>query len=221
MPGSTSSASFFARTSAFTVLGYVLAHALSAQSPTQRTQSSRAYSTRTGSSPPAAELSHVCSTTNTPQMVDVSAKQTTVRTAVAQSVIRLPPHVMAQLLGPDDDGQRSPEIFSKKGPVFSTAIIAGTLAAKKTADLIPFCHPIPIENCKIAAEIGEEPNTIVVRCTVVTSGKTGVEMEALVGCSLASLTIYDMLKALSHSIVIETTQLIQKTGGKSDIDLGP
>jgi cyclic pyranopterin phosphate synthase len=99
--------------------------------------------------------------------------------------------------------------------VFQTAIIAGTMAAKRTHELIPFCHPLGIENCKLAIEM--EGDDAVVRCTVSVHHKTGVEMEALTGASIAALTIYDMCKALSHDIVIAETRLVEKRGGKSDI----
>mmetsp|Transcript_28489 Transcript_28489/g.42318 ORF Transcript_28489/g.42318 Transcript_28489/m.42318 type:complete len:133 (-) Transcript_28489:60-458(-) len=121
--------------------------------------------------------------------------------------------------------------MSKKGPVFTTAIIAGTMAAKNTWNLIPFCHPLPLESCKIninldklvPEEVKKSANPtcllthkVTVDCKVKTSNKTGVEMEALAGCSVAALCIYDMLKALSHEIIISDTYLVKKTGGKSD-----
>lgn len=112
------------------------------------------------------------------------------------------------------------EIFSKKGPVFATAIVAGVMAAKKTSEIIPFCHPIPLESCQIDVKIGnagecDETIPITVDCTTKTSGKTGVEMEALVGANSAALCIYDMLKAVSHEIEISDIKLISKSGGKS------
>jgi cyclic pyranopterin phosphate synthase len=99
--------------------------------------------------------------------------------------------------------------------VFQTAIIAGTMAVKKTSELIPFCHPLPIEKCKITIA-ADEQQRVVIDCTVRVHHKTGVEMEALTGASVAALAIYDMCKGLSHDIVIESTQLIEKTGGKRD-----
>ena len=104
---------------------------------------------------------------------------------------------------------------SSKGSIFDVAVIAGTQAAKKTADLIPLCHMIPLDSVKIDL-CREGDQRIIVECRVKATFKTGVEMEALVGCSVAALTVYDMCKALSHEIVIEETQLIEKTGGKSD-----
>jgi cyclic pyranopterin phosphate synthase len=98
--------------------------------------------------------------------------------------------------------------------VVRTAIIAGTMAAKRTHELIPFCHPLGIESCKLAIEMdGDEA---VIRCTVSVHHKTGVEMEALTGATVAALTIYDMCKAMSHEIVLAETKLVQKRGGKSD-----
>jgi cyclic pyranopterin phosphate synthase len=154
-----------------------------------------------------ANFTHIDTDTNYPTMVDVSDKQVSKRTAIAQSIVVLGEGIMAQLNGND--------IQTKKGPVFQTAIIAGTMAAKKTADLIPLCHPLALESIKIAITINPEQE-VVVECTAVITSKTGVEMEALTGASIAALTIYDMCKAFSHDIVIKETKLIQKTGGKSD-----
>lgn len=144
---------------------------------------------------------------NNPTMVDVSNKQITKRNAVAQTVITLPTAVK-QALSND-------EIVSKKGPVFQTAIIAGVMAAKKTHELIPFCHPIAIENCKIEIKVNHIQQ-LIITCECTINSKTGVEMEALTGASVAALTVYDMCKALSHDIIISETQLISKSGGKSD-----
>jgi len=98
--------------------------------------------------------------------------------------------------------------------VFHTAIVAGVQAAKRTHELIPFCHPLGIENCRV--DIDMQENDAVVRCTVSVHHRTGVEMEALTCASIAALTIYDMCKSLSHDIVIAETKLIAKQGGKSD-----
>lgn len=155
-------------------------------------------------------LSHVDNKGNA-AMVDVSDKQITRRTAIAQSIVVLGNEIMKQLNGTD--------IQTKKGPVFQTAIIAGTMAAKKTSDLIPLCHPLALENCKINISVNEE-NEVVIQCTVTITSKTGVEMEALTGASIAALTIYDMCKAMSHAIVIKEIKLISKTGGKSDFNNG-
>ena len=107
------------------------------------------------------------------------------------------------------------DIHTKKGPVFQTAITAGIMAAKKTPELIPLCHPLALENCNLEINVGDK-NEVVIDCEVTVSGKTGVEMEALTGASVAALTIYDMCKAFSHRIVIKETKLIEKTGGKND-----
>lgn len=156
-----------------------------------------------------AKLSHV-DDANRPTMVDVGDKSATDRSATARSSVRLPAEVLAAL-----DGD---EIASKKGPVFATAIIAGVMAAKKTHELIPFCHPLGLDSCKIT--IAVEGNEAIVECRCRVNHKTGVEMEALTGASVAALTIYDMCKALSHDIVIAETRLIEKTGGKQDFRHG-
>jgi cyclic pyranopterin phosphate synthase len=142
-----------------------------------------------------------------PTMVDVSAKQVTHRTATARSIVVLPNEVLQHLV--------NGEVQTKKGAVFQTAIIAGIMAAKKTGDLIPLCHPLGMDNCKVTIELSAE-NEVVIDCTASISAKTGIEMEALVGASIAALTVYDMCKAMSHDIVIKETKLIAKTGGKRD-----
>lgn len=152
-----------------------------------------------------AKLSHI-DDDNRPAMVDVSRKTATAREACAESIVRLPDNIVAELQGDD--------IATKKGPVFATAIIAGVMAAKKTHELIPFCHPLGLENCSITIEMDGNDACIRCRCTV--HHKTGVEMEALTGASVAALTVYDMCKAMSHDIVISNTRLVSKTGGKQD-----
>ena len=152
-----------------------------------------------------AEFSHV-DAKNRPTMVDVGDKAITAREAHARTVVVLPQEVLAAL-----DGD---EIQSKKGPVFATAIIAGVMAAKKTHELIPFCHPLGLDNCDVAIALEGDRAVIDCRCKV--THKTGVEMEALMGASVAALTVYDMCKALSHDIVIAETRLMMKTGGKQD-----
>jgi cyclic pyranopterin phosphate synthase len=144
---------------------------------------------------------------NNPSMVDVSAKQVTHRTATARSIVSLPSEVLEHLAGD--------ELQSKKGPVFQTAIIAGIMAAKKTDELIPLCHPLGLDNCNLAISLNAQQE-VVIDCTASITAKTGVEMEALVGASIAALTVYDMCKAMSHDIVIKETKLIEKTGGKRD-----
>ncbi len=155
---------------------------------------------------PEKTFSHLDAAGN-PAMVDVSAKSETKRTAIAQSIVVLDDEIMQHLSNGD--------IQTKKGPVFQTAIIAGTMGAKKTSDLIPLCHPLGLESCKFQIQVNEA-NEVVIQCTASLTGKTGVEMEALTGASVAALTIYDMCKAFSHDIVIKETRLISKTGGKSD-----
>jgi cyclic pyranopterin monophosphate synthase len=140
-------------------------------------------------------------------MVDVSAKAITHRSATARATVFLPDVILEQF----NDG----DLTTKKGSVFQTAIIAGIMAAKKTGDLIPLCHPLGMDNCKIDISINSSQE-VVVDCTASISAKTGIEMEALVGASVAALTIYDMCKALSHDIVIKEVKLIEKTGGKHD-----
>jgi cyclic pyranopterin phosphate synthase len=110
---------------------------------------------------------------------------------------------------------RDGEITTAKGPVFQTAIVAGTMAAKRTHELIPFCHPIGLESCRISIDIDQDGDAVV-DCRTVVTHKTGVEMEALTGAGVAALTIYDMCKALSHDMVIDRVHLVSKTGGKSD-----
>ena len=153
------------------------------------------------------KLSHI-DAENRPAMVDVSDKAVTQREAHAQARVRLPDDVLALVSGDD--------IATKKGPVFATAIIAGVMAAKKTHELIPFCHPLGLENCKLMIELQDSEVVIDCRCTV--HHKTGVEMEALTGASVAALTVYDMLKAVSHDIVIAETRLMAKSGGKRDFE---
>lgn len=143
-------------------------------------------------------------------MVDVSQKNITERTAVAEAFIRLGPEIMQAFA--------QTEWNSKKGPILDTAIIAGTMAAKKTSELIPFCHGLNLKTVKISIEPVDEAR-LRVEALVKVSDQTGVEMEALTAVSVASLTVYDMCKSASKGIVIEGTRLIQKTGGKSDFQI--
>ena len=144
-----------------------------------------------------------------PTMVDVGDKTPTKRTAVAEARVRFPASVAAAL--------RENGLRSAKGPVFDTAIVAGVMGAKRTHELIPFCHPLGLENCRITIDL--DGDTAVIRCTVSVHHKTGVEMEALTGASIAALTIYDMCKALSHDIVIGDIRLLAKDGGRSSYAL--
>ncbi len=142
-------------------------------------------------------------------MVDVGAKAVTKRTAVARSVVSMPAEIMQHFANGD--------IHSKKGAVFQTAVIAGIMAAKKTGELIPLCHPLGLDNCKIDIHVNSQQE-VIIDCTAVITAKTGVEMEALMGASIAALTVYDMCKAMSHDIVIKQTKLMKKTGGKRDFE---
>lgn len=142
-------------------------------------------------------------------MVDVSEKIITHRTAIAQSIVVLPDEVLEKLI--DED------IQTKKGSVFQTAIIAGIMAAKKTGELIPLCHPLGMDNCKIDIDINEQKELVII-CTANVTAKTGIEMEALMGATISALTVYDMCKGLSHNIVIKEIKLLKKTGGKNDFE---
>lgn len=146
-----------------------------------------------------------------PAMVDVGAKQVTRRVAIASATVHFPADVAATLHA---DG-----LCSAKGPVLDTAIIAGTMAVKRTHELIPFCHPLPIEKCRFEMEF-VSATELVIRCEVGITHKTGVEMEALTGASVAALTVYDMCKALSHEIVIGEVRLLEKHGGKRTVKAG-
>jgi cyclic pyranopterin phosphate synthase len=141
-----------------------------------------------------------------PAMVDISEKKISLRKAIARSIVALPAEVVKNLNGND--------IITTKGSVFQTAIVAGIMAAKRTSDLIPLCHPLGLDNCKIDIHIDQKD--LIIDCTATTIGKTGVEMEALTGATIAALTVYDMCKALSHDIVIKEIKLMEKTGGKND-----
>jgi cyclic pyranopterin phosphate synthase len=156
------------------------------------------------------QLSHL-DTANRPRMVDVGAKAVTARVAVAEAVVRFPQDVA--------DALREGGMRSKKGPVIDTAIVAGTMAVKRTHELIPFCHPLAIERCRIEADFVSETE-LAIRCEVAITHKTGVEMEALTGASVAALTVYDMCKALSLEIEIERVRLLEKSGGKRDVKGG-
>jgi cyclic pyranopterin monophosphate synthase len=152
------------------------------------------------------EFTHIDAAGN-PSMVDVGDKAVTRRTATARSIVELGEEILRHFEGDD--------IRTKKGPVFQTAIIAGVMAAKRTGELIPLCHPLGLENCQVHISLNEK-RQVVIDCTASLTAKTGVEMEALTGASVAALTIYDMCKAFSHDIVIRETRLMEKTGGKRD-----
>jgi cyclic pyranopterin phosphate synthase len=157
-----------------------------------------------------SRLSHVDADGH-PRLVDVGAKIATARVAVAEARVRFPADVAAEL--------RRGGMRGKKGPVLDTAVIAGTMAAKRTHELIPFCHPLALERC--AFDVGWLGETeLAIRCEVAVTHKTGVEMEALTGASVAALTVYDMCKALSHEIVIAEVRLLDKSGGKRRVKGG-
>lgn len=140
-------------------------------------------------------------------MVNVGQKHTTLRTARARAVVSLPDEVFSALAG---EGRLS----SPKGDVFQVAILAGIMAAKKTGDLIPLCHPLGLDHCHVDIQL--VGNEVLIDCSASLTSRTGVEMEAMVGASIAALTIYDMCKAVSHDIVVKEIRLMEKTGGKRD-----
>jgi cyclic pyranopterin monophosphate synthase len=150
-------------------------------------------------------FTHIDSSGN-PTMVDVSEKKITKRIAKAQAIVNVGATILRQI--------KDNELITKKGPVFQTAIIAGVMGAKQTSSLIPFCHPLRLEDCQIKISVAK--NKIVINSIATVTGKTGVEMEALTAASIAALTVYDMCKALSHNIVVEEIKLMEKTGGKKD-----
>ncbi len=143
-----------------------------------------------------------------PAMVDVSAKPATAREAEAECRVRFPADVARTL--------RASGLKSKKGGIVDTAIVAGTMAVKRTHELIPFCHPLPVDGVRIAIDWHGERD-LRIACAVKTTHRTGVEMEALTGATVAALTVYDMAKALSHAIVIGPAKLVSKRGGKRDV----
>jgi cyclic pyranopterin phosphate synthase len=159
----------------------------------------------------AAALTHLDANSR-PTMVNVGAKAITHRIAEAEAKVHLPLAVARVLR---QSGHRT-----RKGPVFDTAILAGVMAAKRTSELIPFCHPLALEQCLI--EIGFASHSargavLQIRCRVEVHHKTGVEMEALTGATVAALTVYDMCKALSHDIRIQGVRLLSKVGGKRTV----
>jgi len=161
-------------------------------------------------------FSHVSTDGSSVHMVDVGHKAVTQRTAHARSEVWLPPDVLEAFM------QSNEELVGPKGPIFATAKIAGIMACKKTSDLIPLCHPLPLDQVKLDIRMKNEKDsnnggTVVIDCTCKVTHKTGVEMEALTGATVAALTIYDMTKAVSHNIQIRDTRLMGKTGGKRTV----
>jgi cyclic pyranopterin phosphate synthase len=151
------------------------------------------------------KITHIDALGN-PSMVDVSEKVITRRTASAQAIVYVGKEIIQQI--------SQDELITKKGPVFQTAILAGIMGAKKTADLIPLCHPLGLDDCGV--KITAREDDIVIISNAILSAKTGVEMEALTAVTIAALTVYDMCKAMSHAIVIKEIRLLEKTGGKQD-----
>ena len=145
-------------------------------------------------------------------MVDVSGKIASIREACAVGQVVFPEEIYEQIKAADG--------MTKKGSITQTAHIAGIMAAKRTHDLIPLCHPLPLDKISLSFEYDDNQNSITVTATVKVTHKTGVEMEALTAVSVACLTIYDMTKAISHDIVIDNIHLLKKTGGKSDYQHG-
>lgn len=137
------------------------------------------------------------------RMVDVGAKAVTSRSATAQARIRMQPETLELLLA-----QKLP-----KGDVFATARIAGIMAAKRTSELIPLCHPLPLTHVSVAFEPHPEADGLRITATIRCEGRTGVEMEALTAASVAALTIYDMAKAVDQAMVIADIKLLEKAGG--------
>ncbi|MDH5830287.1 cyclic pyranopterin monophosphate synthase MoaC [Luteimonas sp. M1R5S18] len=156
---------------------------------------------------PAKTLTHL-DADGRPAMVDVSGKAVSARQALAECRVRFPAAVAAQL--------RAAGLRSAKGGIVDTAVIAGTMAVKRTHELIPFCHPLPIDGVRIAIDWHGE-RELRIECGVKTVHRTGVEMEALTGATVAALTVYDMCKALSHAIVIGPAKLVGKRGGRRDV----
>jgi len=150
------------------------------------------------------KLSHM-DDSGRPRMVDIGGKADTVRQAVVKGIVRMQPATL----------QLIKEGGTAKGDVLSVAQLAGTMAAKRTPDLIPLCHPILIDNVDIEFDPDEKNSTIEITTTVKSSGKTGVEMEALTATAVAALTIYDMCKAVDRGMKIENIRLVKKSGGKS------
>lgn len=145
-----------------------------------------------------------------PRMVDVGDKAASSRAATAACRISMDPELIASFENGD--------FQTKKGSVVQTATVAGIMAAKQTSSLIPMCHPLPLEHCSIEINL-HDASSLRIQCTCKVSGKTGVEMEALTGASVAALTVYDMCKAVDPNMIISELHVIKKTGGKSDINI--
>ena len=151
-----------------------------------------------------SKLTHI-DETGRARMVDVSDKPATAREAVAEGFVRMSPQTLELALSGE----------GRKGDVRAVAEIAGVMAAKKTSDLIPMCHPLAISSAKVEVEPSSDGSGLTVTARVKTTGPTGVEMEALTAVSIALLTLYDMLKAADKAMTIEAVQLVEKSGGAS------
>jgi cyclic pyranopterin phosphate synthase len=151
-----------------------------------------------------SELTHI-DARGEARMVDVSDKAVTLRTAVAEGCVRMRPETLALIRAGD----------AKKGDVLGTARIAGIMAAKRTHELVPLCHPLLLSKVQVELEPDDALPGVVVRATVTVSGQTGVEMEALTAVSVACLTVYDMVKAADRGMTIEGVRLLEKSGGRS------
>lgn len=145
------------------------------------------------------------------KMVDVGDKEITLREATAQAVVGMKPETLALI----NEGR------IKKGDVLAVSQVAGVMGSKRTPDLIPMCHPLPITGVDFAYDVNEQDSTITIRATVRTKGRTGVEMEALTAVSIAALTIYDMCKAVDRGMEISDVFLLEKSGGKSGLYTRP
>lgn len=152
------------------------------------------------------EFTHVKDAT--PHMVNVEEKPISLRVATARCEVKVGAEILEKLIAQN--------MLTQKGAVEHTAILAGIMGAKKTADIIPLCHPLMLDYVEITIK-PKQPDSLEIKCTTRIQGKTGVEMEALTGVSIAALTIYDMCKAMSQDIIINNLELIEKTGGKRDV----
>ncbi len=144
------------------------------------------------------------------RMVDVSAKDVTQRRAVARALVRMSPATAAAIAAGD----------APKGDVLATARIAGIQAAKRTSELIPLCHPLPLEKVTVDAEVDAAAGVVTITAEARVTARTGVEMEALTAASIAALTVYDMVKGIERDVEIASVALLEKTGGKSDYARG-
>lgn len=151
-----------------------------------------------------SELTHT-DEQGTARMVDVGGKAVTARRAVARAVVRMTPGTAAAVAAGD----------APKGDVLGTARIAGIQAAKRTGELIPLCHPLPLDFVDVEAEIDEAAGTVTITSEARTTARTGVEMEALTAASIAALTVYDMVKGLDKGVEISAVHLLAKSGGRS------